>query len=804
MAVTNLIHEFKLAYLSLKRAPGFVAIVVATLSITLGALLCIFNLNHLLLTKAFPYPDADKLMVLDHVITVDGVPQHGSNSIAGMQHLYKQQNSLESMALVQRDRTVLVNHQDQPRLSVRYVTPEYFQLVATPMALGRPFSQEEGIDSGEHVAVMSFRLWQEQYQGRADIIGSKLQLGDNTYRVVGVAAENFQPPQLTDIEYEDIWLSWDNNPHADAQWGMFTSAMKAIAVLEDGVSHQQAQATLSALLNDAYRASGSTLEDEMLSVALISLEDAISADSQNVALLLLAGALALLLIATANVTNLFLSRAAQKRRMLAIQASLGARTQQLFRALFAESLLLCLASTTVGLLMAGWGFVLLQQLAEGELPRLHELSLDVATLVFSVFVALVLALLFAWLSRSVINFRDLREQLQSSGKGSGVQIDKKVRSSLVIAQVSLACVLLIGSTMVMQQALQTIEKPLGFNTHQLYHLRVDPGQEFRDNDARAALSRDLKSALQKMPQVAAVSRSIAAPIREGRMSITLSDENMQRIGSFRINLVDENYFNLLQLPMAQGRGFQNQADDQSSTEMVVSESLANILAPEGGILGKVFKLEEDQPMRVVGVVKDYFNPGDMEEGSAAKYYLPHFPYFVGFDIKVSADSALSKQQIMESLAQIYPKLRIEEFIKLDTSYQELIYRHKVSAALTLGLTLLALLLAGAGIYGVLSYSTQMRRYELGIHMALGAKTHQLQRKIMLESLLPVALGLLGGLLIALLAYGLAKQQLSQLVQPNVLALLSALPLMSATAALACYLPVRRVIVQDPVKALRNE
>ena len=467
MLLSSFYQELKLAFHSLKRVPGFVLTVIATLGITLGTLITIFNLNHLLLVKDLPFPDAEKIMVLDHVIHVDGQDQTGSQTIAGMQHWYKHQTSLKSMALVVRNWEILASHQDQPKLSVRYVTPEYFQLLATPMLQGRSFSNDEGKGSGKQVAVLSHRAWQQWFNGRTDVIGQTLQIGDNSFKVVGVAAESFHAPQLTDIETEDIWLSWDANPYIDSGWGMFMSSVKAIGILADGVSKAQAESDLGEILDAGYQASEDKFAGETLTSKLVSIKEAVIGDTNSIALMLMAGTLTLLFIAVANVTNLFLSRAAEKQRTLAIQASLGARPMQLFTALFAESFLLCMASTILGLLIAGWGFVLLKQVGEGELPRLSELGLDAITLGFSLMVGLLLALIFARLSRAVVNFNDLKEQLQSSGKGSGLQISKKTRNALVITQVALASILLVASAVVMEEAIGIINKPLGFNSDDL-------------------------------------------------------------------------------------------------------------------------------------------------------------------------------------------------------------------------------------------------------------------------------------------------------------------------------------------------
>jgi len=801
---SHLYQELKLAFLSLKRVPGFVVTVVATLSITLGALICIFNLNHLLLGKAFPFPNEDKLLVLGHVVHFEGKEQSGSSNLKGMLHWYKQQQSLASMALILRDREVLASHPEQPRVSNRYVTPEYFQLLAAPMALGRGFSADEGVGSQQKVAVLSHFIWQKWFDGRKDILEQKLQIGDRGYKIVGVTSADFHAPQLTDIESQDIWLSWDANPKSDLSWGTFMSSVKAIGLLKDGVTQTQAKSDLGILLNNGYQASDINFKGEVLSAELLSLKQAVIGDNSNIALLLMAGSLVLLLIAVANVINLFLSRATEKRRTLAIQAAVGARPGQLFTTVFAESLLLCLASSLLAMLLAGWGFILIKELANNQLPRLNELGLDGITVCFSVFVGLMLALVFARLSQTVVNYDTLKDQLQSSGKGSGVQIAKGTRNTLVVAQVALASLLLIGSAVVMEQAIDTINKPLGFNSENLSNLTLDIGNRYKSRKEQYALSREIKGQLAKMPQVQAVSRVISAPIRPGLMRIGLNDDNMQRLGSFRVNLIDSNYFELMQLPLLQGRTFTPIQDDEDAAELVVSESLARRLAPDGDILGKVFKNSPDQPMKVVGVASDYFNPGDMEQGAKERYYMPYFPIQAGFQLKLAAGASLNKQQVLNVLQQIDPQLRINEFVGVNDAHQDLIFRHKVSAGITFGLTLLALLLAGAGIYGVLSYATQMRRYELGIHMALGARTNKVKTMVMKESLTPVAIGLISGLVLALLLYGLARQQIELMIQPNVLALVLAFPLMIITATLACYLPVRKVIVEDPVKALRNE
>lgn len=802
--------ELALAKSALLKVPGFSATVIATLSVTLGALICIFSLNHVLLVKSLPYPNADQLVVVQQSYTEGNESWSGSQSAPGMLLWYKNQQVFDQFSLVFDHKQLVADHPDQPNALINFITPEYFSLLTPKMHLGRVIKESEGLDKHQAVVVLSYQTWQQWYQSDMNIIGRKTMIGHVSYKVIGVTSESFIAPANRYNEAPNFWIPWDYQGLDVTNWGVMTRALNSIGKLKTGVSALQASAQLSAMLNEKFVASTASGDGDSAGAKIVSLKDVIVGDSSRVALLLLSGVIGLLLIAVTNVTNLFLSRAAQKQRTMAIQAALGAKPNHLFISMFAESLILSVIAGALGLLIAGWGFVLLEELAVRQLPRISELGIDNITLLFTGFIVVFLALVFAKLSSRVVNYDMLQAQLQSSGKGSGLQVSKRVRHFLIAMQVALATLLLAGASVVVEQALETVLHPLGFNEEDVFYLRVDrpKGANYSAESLveMNLLTLEIKRELEKLPQVKNVSRSIKPVIFKGSNSMGLNDRNDKRVGSFAFNMVDHNYFDILELPLVQGKTFSEQKDPRYSiNEIILSESLARELAPDGEAIGKIFQIQPTQPLKVIGIAKDYYRPGMKGEYGYHRYYMPYAAFEdFGFDIKVTKGAQLNRETVLPLLLKINPKLRIRTVISHKNQHAELIYKHKLTAGLTIVLGLLSLLLAAAGIYGVLNYSTQMRQYELGIHLALGAKTQRVKNMVMKENLYPVLVGMLCSAALSLIIFLIVRQQVSFAVNINIVGILSVVPIMLAVAYVACYIPIQAAITQDPIKALRNE
>lgn len=809
--IHSLKNEFSLAKSALFRVPGFSATVIGTLAITLGALICIFSLNHMLLIKSLPYPNAEKLLILKHTYTEDGTDYNGAQTAPGMIALYKKQKVFAEMALMRDQKLLIADHPEQPNSLVNFITPEYFSLLKPSMHLGRTINEKEGFGQHQAVTVLSYDSWTKWYNSDKNIIGSKIMLGNVSFKVIGITAADFSAPANRYNQAIDFWVPWDYQRLDVNKWGVMTRGLTALGKFQLGISEQQALSSLSLVLNESFQASGIAKKGYSAAVTLTSLKSIIIGDSAQVALLLLSGVVALLLIATSNVTNLFLSRAAEKQRTMAIQAAMGAKPSHLFTSMFAESFILCTVAGVLGLIVASWGFVLLAELASAQLPRIAELGIDSITLLFTIVIVLILSITLAKLSSRVVKYDDLKTQLQSSGKGSGLQISKKIRNALIITQVTLASLLLVGTSVVIEQALSTIMHPLGFNEEDVSYLRIARPKGFEGYADQTLtelnlLTLEIKKKLTLLPEVVQVSRNIEPIIEIGSFNMGIEDINGKRLGSFNANMVDHNYFDLIELPLVEGNTFLEQKDPRYSlSEIILSESLAKHLFPNKNPLGELLQVQATQSVKVVGIAKDYYSPGKESDSSYQRYYLPYAVFSdLGFDIKLKKAAVLDKSTLLALLKTIDPKLRIQELSTHSQMHAALIYKHKLTAGITIVLALLALLLAAAGIYGVLNYSTQMRRYELGIHLAMGAKTHRVQKMVMKENIKPILYGMVISIGLAVLLYAIARQQLTTEIEFNVFAIFSTIPVMLFVSFVACYLPVNKVINEDPIKALRNE
>ena len=358
-----LIKEIKTTAASLSRVPGFVLTTVFTLSLTLGVLLAAFSLNHLLIFKALPYPDAQNLILMEQELQEGDRRFPGSQYFVAQKLMYQQQNSLESMALVFRSDAILASLRDKPLVEISYVTPEYFDMLGVPVVIGRAFDQQENIGNNTPNALISEHLWQTQFGKDAKIVGQSIVIGEQQYRVIGVVATSFsEPSNFADDASSQIWLPWDFHGQNEESWNYVYSATAAIGKLAKNTSIAQVSAEFNTLVDPLFQQNGRVgkAKHQAIIAKFQNFQIAIIGDNKYIGLLVLLGAGVLLLIACANVINLFFSRAAQRQRALVIQATLGAKLKHLFFSIWLESLLLCTASMIIGLIIAGWSIELLR------------------------------------------------------------------------------------------------------------------------------------------------------------------------------------------------------------------------------------------------------------------------------------------------------------------------------------------------------------------------------------------------------------------------------------------------------------
>lgn len=793
-------EEFKLAVSSLLRLPGFSLTVITTLAVTLAALAVVLNINYLVLTKPLPYPNADKLVVTDQSETINGETQYGFQILSAQYHIYKDEQYIEQMALMSLFGAKLRDLPDTPYLDGIRVTPEYFTMLDVPMHLGRAFNQQETINDKQRVVVLSFEAWQTHFGADPQVIGSYTAIGNDKYQIIGVTASHFNAPEVFGNFPMYAWFSFDEEISQTSHWGSITGGVNGIAILKNGVSIEQANTALGEQINELYQSRDDVAANTAIGARFVPIKQKIVADSGEMALLLLAGVITLLFIAVTNICNLFLSRAVQKKRVMAIQAALGAKTQHIFLGMFSEALLLSMLACIFGLLIAGWSMVWLASDLQYMFPRMQHLTLDPVTISASVAVSVFISIVMAKLASQQVPYKQLNQTLQSSGKGTGAQISSLTRNVLVALQVGLATALLLGATTVLSPAINKLVKDAGLNATNVSYIRVDTGnltEGFHD------VAQQVKNQLKSLPQIEDAALTITSPLQMGWENY-LYDENNEMLGIVSVGFFGENSFALLGMPMLEGRSFSSLQDSENTPqEIIISKALAERLFKSESAIGKTLQAAPNEPLTVVGVVDNIYVPDNRDSYAEERYYLP-FEAGARFALTFKSNGLVDKAQLLEALKEVNPQLSIAYFETLENMLTTRLRASKLVAILTMSLIVLALSLAAAGIYGVLSYSVQMRRYELGIHLSLGAYTGQVIKMVLKQSMQPVVFGVILGGVLAGIGYLIGTRLLAMQITGEFSVLLLAIPVMVTISILACYLPVRTVVSADPLKALRNE
>ncbi len=792
-------EECKLALSNLRKLPGFSLTVLVTLALTLAALTVVININHRLITQPLPYPDADKLWVTDQSETINGETQYGFQLLSTQFQLYQDKQFIDKMTMMHFVSSRFMDIKDMPTVDIIRVTPEFFELLGTPLHLGRALKQDEGVSDEQKVLVLSYQSWITHFNADPDIVGSYTSIDRERYQIIGVTGEAFEVPEIFGGFPVSGFSSFPEPVTTTSHWNNISSQFNGIARLKAGVNIEQMNHALGEQINTLYQSRENVAPNTRIGAQFTPLRDKIVARSDELAITLLFSAAVLVLIALTNVVNLFLSRAAQKQRTMAIQAALGAKPTHIFVSMFCESVLLVGAATILGLLLAEWLNVWLANDLSYLFSRMQGLTLDWPTIVVACALSLIIALLIAWFTSKQVNYHALTDALHSSGKGTGAQISKRTRQVLVALQVCFASILLFLAANKLVPAYAQMTHPTGFDTEHLYYVRIDGSATEIDN---FELGKQIKQLLANQASIASVSASYTSPLQMGWQNY-LYDQNIALIGIVSLSFYDEDGFTALSLPLEQGSRFTPiMASGSDNNEIILSASLAKRLYKDENPIGQTLYADREVPRKVVGVVSDIYVPTGNRGYTLERYYLPVTEGSTSFIIKGNAE--LSKVQLTHVLKAIHPSLNFAFFEPVDDMLTQRLRQTWLQAMLTVALLALTLSLAGAGIYGVLNYSVQMRRYELGIHLSLGAHTHKLIAQVLKQSLTPVMIGLGVSALTVAIGYGILTKISTTAISVSWFAVIVTIPIMLLIALIASYLPVQRVIRQDPIKALRNE
>ena len=820
----------------LAKKPGFTLIAVLSLALGIGANTAIFSLIDAGMIKSLPVQQPERLVLFgkgEEMGVTNGFPDGPWDLFS--YPFYRQAKERTDVfsgvaGYVTLTWTVhgFVNgSSDIEQMQVQLVSGSYFPVLGVNAGLGRVLSEtDDQVVGGHPVAVVSHSWWEQRLGADPSAVGKTITIDDMTYTIVGVGPKEFFGTTVGAAP--DVWVPLAMEKHIPpAHWnGRDAQEFQSLYLfgrLKDGVAPQQAGSALNVLFKQSLQAragaqpTAQRLQDiERASIELTPLSRGLSTLRQQFSLSLkvLMGVVALvLLIASANVANLLLAHGAARQREFAVRAAVGAGRVRLMRQLFTESALLAMLGGLAGVALSYWGTSLLLMMASDG-PEAVPLNVtpNIRVLGFTIVVSALCAMVFG----TAPALRAARIEPNTSLKGGKTTsaLRNPLGKAFVVVQVALSLLLLVGAGLFVRTLINLQSIPTGFNQENAMLLRVDSAATgYKGDDPKhTALLRDVEDKVRAVSGVQAASFAFFV-FNQGswnspaytREPNSLTDDNR----SIRHNVVGQDFFTAMGIPVVLGRGFGPQDTTKSQKVAVISELMAQRFFPNGSPLGKRFGIEgpeSTEQIEVIGVVKDAKYGGLTEKlRPVAFYHHSQEPMALGnLVVRFSGSPNAVVPQIRRTLKQINRNLPVDDVVSLSDHIGRSLVQQKLVARLASFFGLLALLLACVGLYGVMSYGVARRTNEIGIRMALGARGRSVLWLVLREALTLVVIGLMVGVGASLLLTKTAETLLYELKPNDPLTIALATLLLALVAALAGYLPARRASRVDPMVALREE
>ncbi|HEX4170691.1 MAG TPA: ABC transporter permease [Bryobacteraceae bacterium] len=805
-------RDLRIAARGLRRNPLFSAICATTLALGIGANVAIFSLIQAVLLRPLPFPNADRIAMLwevspneksSSVLSV----RHGQNLVSPVNYLdwRDRTHSFAAMAAIAPFPAGLSGFGEPRQIDSVGVSADFFHVLGIQPLLGRVFTRGEDVPNGPRLAVLSYGLWLQQFGGDRSVLGRNVQLNDESYTILGVMPESFNLP----FAHADIWLPAQIARSAKPNEGRF---MTVIAKRKAGVSKAQAAADLANVARQIAR------ERPLLSLGwttnIVSLYDQITGDVKTALLLLYGVVTFVLLIAAVNVANLLLMRGTQRRRELAVCAALGASRTRLMSQMLAESLLLSLAGGALGIGLASFALLeMAHSLPALGLPNVEAVHLNGTLLGFSILVCLVTTILFGLapaLSFSRANTEETLKQSNLRTTGRGV---RRLRSLLVVLEMTLSLVLLVGAGLVGRSFLNQINEQRGFRTDHILTMQMFFGTaRYENNNKRSRYLSDILDRVRAIPGVEAASSAHFLPMT-GMVSgsgFTRADRPTPAPGTqpeADFLVVSPQYFSVMGIPLLAGRDFASQDTLGKEPAVIVNEAFAKRFFPGEDPLGKKLNLDWNIPDGVIIGVTASARQTDLTVPPNPTIFLDNVQspfYFAGLVIRTALPPQSIAHAAETAIHAVDPDQAVSHVQSMDQLVSASVARPRLESALLGGFAVIALTLASIGLYGVLAYLVTQRTREIGIRMALGANPGRVVREVMRDGFRLLLSGIAAGLIASLFLTRLLGSLLYGVkpADPATFSLVAVTLL--AIGLIACLLPARHAAAVDPVSSLRWE
>jgi len=792
----------------LRKNPGFTAIAVFTLALGIGANTAIFSLINTVLLRPLSYKNADQLVTVWGYNRTRGFT---TNLVSPLDFAdWRSQNHVFEGMGASTDVTYTLTGTGEPALLIAYsFSSEYFHVLGVAPLLGRTFLPEEEEPGKNHVVVLSYSFWQNRFGRNPGIVGQGITLDGAPYTVVGVMPAGFKYPPRT-----ELWTPLTAIPeaanHRDYRY------LRVMARLKPGVTLQQAQTEMNTIAARLALAYPKTNKDEDLT-NLIGLREIISGDIRPALLVLLSAVSFVLLIACANVANLLLSRAAGRRREVAVRAALGASRARLVRQFLTESMLLGLLGGAFGVSLASLctrAMVTMfpPTIFNLNIPHVEQIPIDGWVLGFAAAVSLITGAVFGLVPALQAGANTNGSMKETSRGQAGGARGSRFRSALVVAELALSLILLTAAGLTLRSFVYLLRGNLGFNPEHVLTMRVlPPSSKYKTGAQLIEFSNRAVEQIQSIPGVKAAGTVTFLPLSgwQGSRSVALEGQaipqNQRPMALW--SSVTPDYFRAMGIPLLEGRFFGERDNQDAPGVAIISKSLARKIAPNADLLGKRTNVDGVKgAVEIVGVVGDVHHLGITLE-MTSEIYLPFAqapPPILCFAIRTEEDPYGVAKAAERAIWNVDKNQAIAFVMSMSQLAAESLAPQRVMMLMLGAFGGMALLMAAIGLYGVIANSVAQRTHEIGVRMSLGARPGDVLKLVLGQGLGLVLIGVGIGLGGAFVLMRFVSSLLYGIRPTDPVTMGGAALVLAAVALLASYVPARRAMRVDPMVALRYE
>jgi putative ABC transport system permease protein len=807
--LSDLTQDIRYGVRSWLRAPTFALLAVLTLALGIGANAAVFSVVKSVLLNPLPYADADRLVRAFGSYPSDQIVERGPLSPGAITLVRERQRSFESVAgFMNYTADAVFGAEDGPTMgSMAWVEPDFFRALGVPAALGRTFSADDADPDTGRVIVLSHAAWQQLYAGDRDVLGRDLLINAIPRTIIGVLPREFVSP----VGDADAYFALDLAPYLATHSGTHHNHwMGLVGRLNPGVKQDAAHAELAALGAELAREHPDNYAGR--GIVAMPIREALAGDTRTPLLLLLGSAALVLLIACANLAGALLSRALSRRKEFAVRVALGAGRGRLVRQLLTESTLLSLAGGAVGVLVALLGLAAARRVALSALPSYAELSLDGGVLAITALLALATGIAFGLVPALAVGRADARSGMQAESRSaSESRHARRLRGTLVAAQIALCVSLLAGAGLLARSLWAMTSAPLGFEPAGVLTTNIQlPGGYYGSNEARAAFRDRFMEEVGALPGVTGVAVASSIPTDVGNQSsfsIVGSPWPTEGEPFVLLASVSHDYFRTLGITVVRGRAFDERERDDAPRVIIISESMARRYWGGADPVGTRITIgfAGDEQVEVIGVVADVRNDLTRADAEPMAYAsIRQLHWGDNYLIRGGGDAQELVRPVEHALATIDPNLPLGRTAPLAAIVGRGLIGQRLPVLLMSAFGALALLLASVGVYALFAAMAAARTKEFGVRMALGSTPAAIARLVLRQGGAWMLAGLAGGALGIVLVMRALRGLLYGVAPFDPIALGLAVALLLAAATLALLAPVRRAARVEPAMVLRGE